>query len=103
MDAKVIAVLVVTAAFGALASAHGRTEDTETNDNRTPAGSLRGNLLTLRLEARLGVWHPNGDDAPGATIPAFGEAGHRLQVPGPLIRVRAGTDVDVSVHNRLAD
>src|SRR5262245_4650199 len=102
MHAKVIAVLVVTA-FGALAGAHGWTEDTAPNDNRTPAGSLRGNLLTLRIEARMGVWHPNGDDAPGATIPAFGEAGRALQIPGPLIRVRAATDVDVSVRNRLAD
>jgi hypothetical protein len=46
------------------------------NDNRVPAGTLRAKVLTLRIEARLGSWHPDSDDAPGATVPAFAGEGH---------------------------
>ena len=31
----------------------------ETSDNRQPAGRLEGSTLTVRLEARNGVWYPN--------------------------------------------
>ena len=79
----------------------GRTGRVVTNDNRTPAGTLRDGLLTLRLEARLASWHPDGDAAPGALVPAFAEAGGPARIPGPLIRVPAGTEVEVVLHNRL--
>ncbi|HEU4722150.1 MAG TPA: multicopper oxidase domain-containing protein [Gemmatimonadaceae bacterium] len=71
------------------------------NDNRTPAGTLRDGVLTLRIEARLASWHPDGDDAPGAIVPAFAEAGGPARIPGPLIRVPAGTEVVVVLRNRL--
>jgi FtsP/CotA-like multicopper oxidase with cupredoxin domain len=71
------------------------------NDNRTPAGTLRGDRLTLRLEARLASWHPDGDEAPGAEVPVFAEAGGPARIPGPLIRVPAGIEVEVTLHNRL--
>lgn len=32
-------------------------------DNRRPAGILHAGVLTIRLEARLGAWHPDGDNA----------------------------------------
>jgi manganese oxidase len=32
---------------------------------------------------------------------AFGESGHPLQNPGPLIRVPQGTEVHASLHNGL--
>jgi FtsP/CotA-like multicopper oxidase with cupredoxin domain len=69
------------------------------NDNRRAAGTLRAGVLTLRLEARVGTWHPDGDDAPGADVPAFAEAGDAAEIPGPLIRVPAGTEVAVTVRN----
>ena len=72
------------------------------NDNRTPAGSLRGDRLRLRLEARLASWHPDGDAAPGAVVPVFAEAEGAPRIPGPLIRVAAGTEVEVALSNRLA-
>jgi FtsP/CotA-like multicopper oxidase with cupredoxin domain len=72
------------------------------NDNRHPAGTLRAGVLSLRLEARLGDWHPDGEDAPGATVPAFAEIGRPARIPGPLVRVPAGTEVALSVHNSLA-
>ena len=72
------------------------------NDNRTPAGVLSEGILTLHLEARVAMWHPNGDDAPGALIPAFAEEGKAPQIPGPLVRVPAGTFVALTVRNTLA-
>ncbi len=76
-------------------------ERTLPNDNRTPAGSLRDGVLTVHLEARVGEWHPDGDAAPGADLPAFAEAGKAPQIPGPLIRVVAGTTVVATVRNVL--
>jgi len=72
------------------------------NDNRQPAGTLRAGVLTLRIEARLADWHPDGEDAAGAKVPAFAEEGKAARIPGPLIRVPAGTEVALSVHNALA-
>ena len=71
------------------------------NDNRVASGSQHGTRLTLHLVARMGTWHPDGDDAPGTPVPAFAEKGGRPTIPGPLVRVRAGTDVLVSVRNDL--
>ena len=78
-----------------------RIERVMPNDNRAPAGTLRDGVLTLRIEARLASWHPDGDDAPGAIVPAFAEAGGPARIPGPLIRVPAGTEVVVVLRNRL--
>jgi FtsP/CotA-like multicopper oxidase with cupredoxin domain len=50
----------------------------------------------------LGTWRPEGETGPGLDIAAFGEVGRALQVPGPLIRVPAGTEIRVSLHNSLA-
>src|SRR5690349_12911886 len=71
------------------------------NDNRRPAGQLRAGVLTLRLDARQADWHPDGDDAPGASVPAFAEEGKSPSIPGPLIRVSAGTVVAMTVRNSL--
>ena len=72
------------------------------NDNRVPGGELRDGVLTLRLELRRGVWHPEGETGEAIPVYAFGEQGQPLQVPGPLVRVPEGTLVEVSVHNTLA-
>ncbi|MEO7158016.1 MAG: multicopper oxidase domain-containing protein, partial [Vicinamibacterales bacterium] len=66
------------------------------------AGVLRGNQLTLRLVARMAMWYPDGDAAPGAPVQAFAEEGGQPRIPGPLIRVRAGTEVQVTVLNAIA-
>ena len=71
------------------------------NDNRTPAGELRGGVLTLRLELRKGIWHPEREDGEQLLVYAFAEAGKPLQVPGPLVRVPQGTTIDVSLHSTL--
>ena len=71
------------------------------NDNRRPAGTLRNGALTVRLEARVANWHPDGDNAPGAAMMAFGETGKAAQIPGPLLRVVAGTRITGTLRNAL--
>ena len=71
------------------------------NDNRRPAGRLEGGVLTLRLQARDGVWHPRGYDRDGIRIGAFAEEGGPLQIPGPLVRVPVGTKVRTRLRNSL--
>jgi FtsP/CotA-like multicopper oxidase with cupredoxin domain len=72
------------------------------NDNRKPAGSLAGNVLTVHIEAKPGTFYPEGTS--GVGVPAFGfaELGKQAQSPGPLIRVKVGTTVKAMVHNSLA-
>lgn len=82
----------------------------EANENRVSAGTFDHGVLTLHLEVRQGEWRPGAINGPAISpqIPvtietaAFGEVGHGLQIPGPLIRVPQGAEVHVSVHNLLA-
>jgi hypothetical protein len=70
------------------------------NDNRSAGGMLRGGVLTLRLEIGEGLWQPERFLRPSRML-AFGESGGALTTPGPLIRIREGTLVDVSIRNRV--
>lgn len=76
-------------------------ERVKPNDNRARAGISMGTVVAVRLEARLAMWHPNGDEQPGAPIPVFAESGRQAQVPGPMIRVPGGTDVIITIRNAL--
>lgn len=76
-------------------------ERVRANDNRARAGILSGSTLALRMEARLAEWHPDGEDRPGALVPAFAEIGRQASIPGPLIRVPAGTEVITVVRNAV--
>jgi FtsP/CotA-like multicopper oxidase with cupredoxin domain len=76
-------------------------EQISANDNKQTAGALADRVLTIRLEARAGEWYPDGENHPGINVNAFGVEGAPLQVPGPLIRVREGTEIHASVRNRL--
>ena len=71
------------------------------NDNTVAAGTLKDGVLTVSLDARRAMWHPDGDSLPGLLIPVFAEEGKPALVPGPLIRVPAGTEVRLSVRNSL--
>lgn len=73
------------------------------NDNRIPAGRMRGDTLTLELEVRRATWRPEADSGPGLEVAAFGEAGRDPEIPGPLIRVPTGTVIAATVANRLSD
>jgi FtsP/CotA-like multicopper oxidase with cupredoxin domain len=72
------------------------------NDNREPAGVLEDDVLTLRLTAGEGMWHPEGFDHDGIRIGAFAEEGGPLEIPGPLIRIPLGTEVRTTVRNTLS-
>jgi FtsP/CotA-like multicopper oxidase with cupredoxin domain len=74
----------------------------ETNQNHAPAGVLRDGVLSVELEIVKGQWHPEADDGIALAVYAFGEVGHPLQNPGPLIRVPQGTEIHASLHNTLA-
>src|SRR5262245_26341367 len=87
----------------AAAPLRGAVERIAINDNRIAAGALQNRVLTIRLEARSGQWHPDGDSDPGIEVHAFGEEGKPLQIPGPLIRVPKGTEIHASIRNSLSD
>jgi len=72
------------------------------SDNRVRAGRLEGGVLTVHLDARDGMWYPEGPNGVGLPVAAFAEEGKGLQNPGPLIRVPVGTEVRVTLHNSLA-
>ena len=72
------------------------------NDNRTSAGHLVRGVLTLNLEAREALWYPEESAGPPIPIVAFAEAGGPSRAPGPMIRVPAGTEMRITVHNALA-
>jgi FtsP/CotA-like multicopper oxidase with cupredoxin domain len=76
-------------------------ERVRANDNRARAGIFSSGVLAVRMEARMAEWHPQGEDAPGAMVPAFAEIGRPAQIPGPLIRVAGGTDVIVVIRNAV--
>ena len=104
----VVAVIALTATTSAIARNTLATlapvsgaERIVANDNRRPAGVLTGRVLTIALEARVATWYPEGDTGPGADIPAFAEVGKPAQVPGPLVRVSAGTRVIATIRNAL--
>lgn len=71
------------------------------NDNRISAGQLVNGVLTVRLEAREGVWYPEGPAAPGVPVYAFSTGHGALKIPGPIIRVPAGTEIHAIVSNSL--
>jgi FtsP/CotA-like multicopper oxidase with cupredoxin domain len=73
----------------------------QTNDNRVPAGTLTKGVLHLTLDARTGLWQPDGPNREVLVVQAFGQPGRALQAPAPLIRVPAGTLVDATVRNLL--
>jgi manganese oxidase len=72
-----------------------------TNDNTRPAGRIEGDVLNLRLYAGVGGWRPEGPKGAPVEIAAFGEEGADLSIPGPLIRVREGTTVALTLRNAL--
>src|SRR5262245_24239580 len=80
-----------------------RLESAVANDNRTPGGTMVADTLALRLTVTPVAWHLLGDSAPAFTLLAFAEEGKAPSIPGPLIRVRVGTPVRVTVRNPLDD
>ncbi len=83
-------------------SPHEATLHAEANDQRTPAGRVVDGELRVELDVVDLTWSPRGPQGPLVPAIGFAERGHAPQVPGPLLRMRAGTPVRVSVRNTLA-
>ena len=73
----------------------------QANQNDHAAGSFANGVLNLRLEARLGLWHPEAETGMGIAVQAFAEEGKPLEDPGPLIRVPEGTEIRVTIRNAI--
>lgn len=73
------------------------------NDNRVAAGTLTRDTLRIRLVARMARWYPEADSGPFVDVAAFAEEGKAAQIPGPLLRVPAGTVISATVRNDLPD
>ncbi len=81
----------------------GAPQRAEANTNQRPAGTFRGGVLSLRLVAQQARWHPEANDGPFLDVEALGTEGVAPSIPGPLIRVRAGTRIETSIRNALPD
>ena len=75
----------------------------EANDNRRPAGIVRGDTLFLDLDVRMARWYPEASDGAFIEAAVVGETGHAPQVPAPLIRAPEGTIVVARLTNALTD
>jgi FtsP/CotA-like multicopper oxidase with cupredoxin domain len=75
------------------------SESIASNDNRHAAGTLVNGVLTIKLEARAGVWRPEGDNGRAIELAAWSEEGKALSTPGPVIRVPVGTEIHATVRN----
>jgi FtsP/CotA-like multicopper oxidase with cupredoxin domain len=71
------------------------------HSNRVASGTRTGNTLTIALDVVESVWKPEGEDDPEVPVLAFAERGKAPTVPGPMIRVPQGTDVRVTLRNRV--
>ena len=69
----------------------------EANDNRRAAGTI----LTVALEAREAMWHAHGELFPGTTIEASGDTRRTPTATGPLLRVPARTELQVSRRSSI--
>ena len=96
-----LAVLVFAPASPLSALPSSEPDAIAANQNRLPAGQLKNNVLRVALEAREGMWRPQSDNGEGVVVQAFGEVGKPLQIPGPLLRVRSGTRIEVTLRNSL--
>ncbi|HST57476.1 MAG TPA: multicopper oxidase domain-containing protein [Longimicrobium sp.] len=93
--------LLLAALVLAAAPLHAQLSPAQPNDNRAPAGELRDGVLRVSLRATRATWHPDGDSLPGVAVDAFAEAGEAPSMPGPLLRMPAGTELHLSIANTL--
>ena len=98
-----LAFVVAAAACGARppAAATATSAEIQANDNRAAGGRMQDGVLHLQLAIVEATWHPELA-GPERRVLAFAEEGHAPSNPGPLIRVREGTTVTVTVANRAA-
>ncbi len=71
------------------------------SEGRRSAGKPANGVLNVAIEARNGVWRPEGVGGRALDVAAFAEEGKPLSTPGPQIRVPVGTTVRATIRNRL--
>ncbi len=98
--APALGLLITLSILGACGRGTG-VADVTSNDQRRIAGVLQDSAYTLALEVRRMTWRPNAPRALDVDVAAFAEAGRPATVPGPLIRVPAGTRLHITVRNTL--
>lgn len=64
---------------------------------------MRGDTLFVKLEVRGGRWYPEDPNGQYVDVPALGEVGKPVEIPGPLIRVVEGTIISAELTNSLTD
>lgn len=102
MNSAWTGLLAVSALLLPLSARTHRVNEIATHDNRTPAGTLRGGVLSINLVAAAGTWFPEKQHGPGHDLYAFGEEGRALSNPGPMIRVPVGTEIRATIRNDIA-
>lgn len=102
MNCRVIRVALGLLLWSSLAFAQAGNAFVGANDNRHAAGALTRSVLTLNLVAEQALWQPEGPNGQMLTIQAFREESGSLMVPGPLVRVPTGTEIHLSIRNRIA-
>ncbi len=75
-------------------------ERARVHQNRVASGRLANGTLRLELDVIESAWKPEGDEDPEVPILAFAERGSAPSVPGPMVRVRQGTAVWITLRNR---
>lgn len=101
--ALAVVAVSVSAAFTSPSSSVPAADSTHVipNNNKVAAGKLQGRVLSVRLVARETLWKPEGAQGPEIPVYAFAEEGAAPRIPGPLLRVPAGTEIRIAVRNAL--
>ena len=73
------------------------------NDLRQPAGRVTNDTLLVAFDVVQAAWTPRAATGPRVPIRAFAERGQAPSVPGPLVRLAAGTTLRLSVRNTLPE
>jgi manganese oxidase len=72
------------------------------NANVTRGGVLSNGVLTVTLEAKPSLFAIDGPHRQPMVIEAFAEPGKAPEMPGPLVRVPAGTAIQMTIRNSLS-
>ncbi|MEX2177788.1 MAG: multicopper oxidase domain-containing protein [Gemmatimonadaceae bacterium] len=108
MLCRALAIVALTALSSAQAQnpalfASASLERATFEDYRAPAGRLENGVLHVTLEVKAAAWRPWEEDGPALRTHVYAADGSAPRTPGPLIRVRAGTPVQVTLRNSLDD
>jgi manganese oxidase len=109
MSIRAAGLLIASAFFWSLSGSAGAPAPLQErptavpNDNRISAGRAQGDSLVLNLSVVPSRWFLLGDQNPAFNVVAFAEEGRAPTIPGPMIRVTAGTMIHATIRNPLAD